>query len=149
MGSLSIENVAIKYGLYTFAGLVAFFFLMKIAGLFHITELRTLNLFIMIAGIWRALIFYKLNSRTQLPYLEGLGLGTLTGMVAVIPFAAFVLSYLLIDQSFMSMIIENEPFGEYLNPYNVSIIIALEGIFSGAIVSFGIMQYLKKGYVNA
>ncbi|MEQ9285389.1 MAG: hypothetical protein RIG77_00690 [Cyclobacteriaceae bacterium] len=146
---LTLENVAIKYGLYTFIGLVAFFLFMKFAGLFQITELRGLNFFIMVAGIWKALTYYKLNSRTHLSYLEGLGLGTLTGMVAVIPFAAFIMSYLLVDKQFMAMLIEREPFGEYLNPYNVSVLIALEGIFSGAMVAFGMMQYLKKKQINA
>jgi len=142
--SITIEKVAAKYGLLTFAGLSIYFLLMKFAGLFQITELRALNGVIMITGLWKALNYYKNNSISKLLYLEGLGLGTMTAMIAVIPFAAFIIIYLVIDTEFMAMLKVQEDFGQYLNPYILGSLIAFEGIFSGAIISFGMMQYLKK-----
>ena len=74
----SLENVAIKYGLYTTIGLVAYFLAMKIMGMVHIIELRTLNFIILVAGIIKATRFYRDHNQEQMTYLKGFGIGILT-----------------------------------------------------------------------
>ena len=54
-------------------------------------------------------------------------------------FVFFYVSFL--DTSLMTSIVENEPMGRFLNPYMVSFIIALEGVFSGLLVTFIAMNY--------
>jgi hypothetical protein len=38
---------------------------------------------------------------------------------------------------------QNEPMGRFLNPYIVSFIVALEGLFSGLLVTFVLINYLQ------
>jgi hypothetical protein len=141
--NLSVEKVAIKYGLIIFLSLVLYFFFMKLIGLFEIHELRGLNFFIMIAGIWKALTYYK--KKGNLEFFEGIGLGSLTALIGVIPFAIFIFFYLQVDSQFLANIVAHESFGQYFNPYILAFLIAFEGGISGVFVSFGMMQYLKKG----
>jgi len=140
---LTVEKVATKYGLMTFLGLTAYFLIMKFAGLFQIVELRYLNGLFMVIAIWKALNFYKKNSNSELTYFEGLGLGTMTAVVAAIPFGLFMLFYLIVDSNFMVVLQANEMFGQYLTPVAVGFLIAFEGLVSGVLISFMLMQYLK------
>ena len=137
-----IEKIAIKYGLIVFVGLTAYFLFMKMVGLFEIHELRGLNFFILFAGVWRALTYYK--NKYDLEYFEGIGLGALTAIIGVVPFAIFIFFYLHADTQFMANIIANEAYGQYMNPYILGFLVAFEGGISGVLVSFGMMQYLKK-----
>ena len=120
---------------------------MKFVGLFEIHELRGLNFFILIIGVWRALTYYR--KRKVLEFFEGIGLGSLTAFIGVIPFALFIFFYLQTDTQFMANIVANEAYGEYLNPYILAFLITFEGGISGVLVSFGMMQYLKKGHIRS
>jgi hypothetical protein len=140
--NISVERVAVKYGLIIFISLVAYFLFMKLVGLFEIHELRALNFFIMFAGIWKALTYYK--KETGLSFFGGIGLGSLTAIIGVLPFAIFIFFYLQADTQFMHNIVATEAFGQYLNPYILAFLIAFEGGISGVLVSFGMMQFLKK-----
>ena len=143
MRNLSLEKVAVKYGLIVFGSLVLYFLIMKWAGLFEIHELRSLNFIILIIGVWKALNYAK--KKSDLKYFEGIGLGALTSLIGVIPFALFIFFYLQADPQFLANIKATEAFGQYLNPYILAFLIAFEGGISGILVSFGMMQYLKKG----
>ena len=145
----SIERIAIRYGLITFLGLVVYFLLMKWLGLFEIHELRGLNFFILLAGIGAALKHYKENSNSEFMYFQGLSLGILTTLTAIIPFGVFVFFYLVLDVAFMQNLIANEPFGRFFNPFILSFLVVFEGIFSGGLMSFGFMQYMRKSHMVA
>lgn len=140
--NLSVEKVAIKYGLIIFLSLVLYFLFMKLVGLFEIHELRGLNFFILFGGVWQALTYYK--KKAGLDYFEGIGLGSLTALIGVVPFAVFIFFYLHADTQFMANIMATEVYGEYMNPYILAFLIAFEGGITGVLVSFGMMQYLKK-----
>ncbi len=147
--AVSLEKVALRYGLYTCAGLIVYFLMMKVIGLVHIIELRSLNLFIMLAGLWLSMNYYKRYSSSHMNYFEGIGLGALTAAIAVIPFSVFLLFYMLVDVGFMETIRANEDFGQWLNPYLLAFIITFEGMVSGLMASFVLMQYLKKKEAGA
>lgn len=143
----SIEALAIRYGLYTTAGLIIYFLLMKLFGLVHVVELRALNLFVLLSGIILALRTFKRQQGT-IDYLQGIGLGLMTSAIGVVAFALFVFIYLQIDSDLMKAIVQNESFGEYLNPYILAFVVALEGTASGFIATFVIMQYLKRSHLT-
>jgi len=144
----SIEKIAFRYGMLTLAGLLVYFFLMKFIGLIQVHELRALNLLILIGGISLALKKYREVSQTAPIYFQGLGLGILVSVFAVIPFGVFIFFYLVMDHQFLLYLQEHEAFGQYLNPYILSFLVAFEGIASGAMVSFGLMQYYKKSHIT-
>lgn len=138
-----IQIIALKFGMIILFFLIGFFFLMKLIGLVHIVELRSLNFFIMVAGVWLAIKAYKKDQPNGIAYMDGLGLGIRTILYAVIPFALFILIYLSVDTSFMESIRLNEMFGAYLNPFVLSFLIAFEGAISGFFIAYTILQYEK------
>jgi hypothetical protein len=141
---ITIEKTAEKYGLLTAIGLIALFFIMKILGVVHIIELRVLNFFVLAAGVVMALRYFSSIKPDSFTYFKGLGLGVLTGIVASIIFGLFIFVYTnFIDPAFMQAMIENEPFGQYLNPYIAAVAVAVEGIASGLILSFIVMNYME------
>lgn len=137
-----------NYGLKIAAGLIGFFLLMKIVGLVHIYELRFLNVFIQVGGIYYALKKFKETHGQHINYFRALVTGVATGAVASLIFAIFLFSYLMIDQSLMLDIIEKEPMGRYLNPYISAFMVALEGIFSGLLFTFILINYLPTDEVS-
>jgi len=143
----SVEALAIRYGLYTTAGLIAYFLLMKLLGLVLVVELRALNLLFLLTGIILALRAFKRQHGT-VEYLQGIGLGLMTSAIGVVTFALFVFVYLQMDPVLMESIVEKESFGEYLNPYILAFVVALEGTASGFIATFVIMQYLKRSHMT-
>jgi hypothetical protein len=56
--------------------------------------------------------------------------------------------YMQVDTDLMQSIIDNEPMGHYLNAYIASFIVALEGVFSGMLVTFVLLNYVGTDDVN-
>ena len=49
----------------------------------------------------------------------------------------------------MQGIIDNEPMGRYLNPYITAFMVALEGLFSGLLFTFIIINYIDTDEIIA
>jgi hypothetical protein len=137
-----------SYGLRIAAGLTAFFLIMKLVGLSHHVELRLLNLFILTGGVYMALKKFKQTHDDRLNYFRGLITGVATAAVGSLVFAFFLFLYMQLDADMMQFIIENEPMGRYMNPYIASFIVALEGVFSGLLVTFILINYVSTDEVN-
>lgn len=137
-----------NYGLKIAGGLIAFFLLMKVVGLVHNYELRFLNVFIQIGGIYFAIKKFKQTHEEHMNYFRALVTGVATGGIAAVLFAVFLFVYMQIDPALMEGIIKNEPMGQYLNPYITAFMVALEGFFSGLLFTFIIINYLETDDVN-
>ncbi|HNV28317.1 MAG TPA: DUF4199 domain-containing protein [Cyclobacteriaceae bacterium] len=137
-----------SYGLKIAGGLIVFFLLMKVVGLAHHYELRFLNVFIQVGGIFFALKKFKQTHEEHMNYFRALITGVATGAVASAVFAVFLFVYMSVDSAFMQGIIENEPMGRYLNPYITAFMVALEGLFSGLLFTFIIINYVDTDDVN-
>lgn len=137
-----------SYGLKIAGGLIVFFLLMKVVGLAHHYELRFLNVFIQVGGIFFALKKFKQTHEEHMNYFRALITGVATGAVASAVFALFLFVYMSVDSAFMQGIVENEPMGRYLNPYITAFMVALEGLFSGLLFTFIIINYVDTDDVN-
>jgi hypothetical protein len=143
------NQLHVNYGLKVAGGLIAYFLIMKFAGLLNVVELRLLNLFILVAGIYMALKKFQHSHGEHINYFRALITGVATGAIASLVFAAFLFLYVqFLDQSFMQYIIDHEPMGRFLNPYIVSFIVALEGVFSGLLVTFVLINYINTDEPN-
>lgn len=132
-----------NYGLRIASGLIVYFIIMKFLGLLHVVELRMLNLIILVAGVFFALRKFKSTHEDHLNYFRGLVTGVATSAIGSAGFAAFFFVYVsFIDTELMQYIIENEPMGRFLNPYISAFIVALEGVFSGLLVTFILINYM-------
>lgn len=142
------DRIPESYGLRIAAGLTGFFLIMKLIGLSHHVELRLLNLFILSGGVYMALKKFKQVHDERLNYFRGLITGVATAAIGSVVFAFFLFIYMQLDSDMMQFIIENEPMGRYMNPYIASFIVALEGVFSGLLVTFVLMNYVNSDEVN-
>jgi Protein of unknown function (DUF4199) len=145
----SPNRIPESYGLRIAGGLIAFFLIMRIVDLGHMTELRLLNLVILAAGIYLALKKFKATHSENLNYFRGIITGVATGAVASLIFGVFLFIYMKLDVGLMKTIVENEPMGRYLNPYIVAFIVVLEGFFSGLTVTFVILNWVATDEVSA
>lgn len=137
-----------NYGLRIAGGLIAYFLIMKMLGLAHHVELRLLNLFILVAGVYLGLRKFKEMHHHSLNYFRALVTGATISAIGAVVFALFLFLYMQLDSSFMQSVIDNEPMGRYLNAYTASFIVALEGMFSGFLVTFVIINYVHTDEVN-
>ena len=142
------NRIAENYGLKMAGGLIAFFLLMKVVGLAHIYELRFLNVFIQIGGIYFALKKFRQTHEDHLNYFRALITGVAAGAIGAVVFALFLFIYLSVDPGFMQAIIDKEPMGRYLNPYITSFMVALEGLFAGLLFTFIIINFVDTDDAN-
>lgn len=141
------EQIPQSYGLRIAVGLIGYFLIMQILGYAHVVELRLLNLFILVAGVWYALKRFR-ETHPEMSYFRALVTGVATAAIGALSFAAFLFIYMISNDALMQAIVENEPMGRFLNPYIVACIVALEGLFSGLLVTFILINYVETAEVN-
>lgn len=137
-----------NYGLKIAGGMIVFFIVMRLLGLHHHVELRVLNLLIQSTGVFYALKKFRSSHSDHLNYFRGLITGVATGAIGSAVFAVFMFLYMQFDTDLMQSIIDNEPMGHYLNPYIAAFMVALEGIFSGMLGTFVLLNYVGTDDVN-
>ena len=137
-----------SYGLRIAGGLIAYFLVMKFAGLNEIVELRLFNLLILVAGVYFALKKFKETHFKHLNYFIALATGVATAAIGSVLFALFLFVWMKVDANMMQSIIEKEPMGRYLNAYMAAFIVALEGVFSGLLVTFVLINYIHTDEVG-
>jgi hypothetical protein len=130
------------YGTLIFLGLTVYFFLMYAVGLVHVTELRFLNVIIMLAGVYYAVKQYRRTHDGVISYFRTLAVGTFAGAIGASTFALFIFLFLQFEGNLMESIRQNEAVGRYLNPYIASFAVLLEGIISGFGLSYLLGNYM-------
>lgn len=136
------RKIYIKYGILTYLGLMAYLGIMMLFGLHEHVELRVLNIIIIAFGVYQSIKKNKMESEGG--YVENLFHGFLTVAVAVFLFAVSTIVYLnWINPDFMEVVSAATMWGKLLTPQHIAFAIFFEGIASGFIISFAIMQYLK------
>ena len=137
-----------SYGLRIAIGLIVYFVVMHLIGYSHHIELRLLNLLILVTGVYLALKKFRETHEGHLHYFRALATGVSTAAIGSTIFAAFLFIYMNVDETLMKSIIDNEPMGRYMNPYIAAFIVALEGVFSGLLVTFILINFVATDEVN-
>lgn len=140
----SLQRVGLKTGLVTSLALLAYFFIMQALGLSHIIELRIFNFLILATGICYGINKLKSEEHEDDFYLKGLAEGIVITAVSLVPFALVISLYLeYFNASLMDYIRESVAMGEFINGFVIFFVIAMEGLASGAVITFCAMQYFK------
>ncbi|HMJ71031.1 MAG TPA: DUF4199 domain-containing protein [Cyclobacteriaceae bacterium] len=142
------NKIPLNYGIKIAGGLTVYFFLMVFIDKGHHVELRLLNLVILAAGIFFGLKKFKDTHEDHINYFRALVTGVSIGAVGSAIFGALLFVYLKIDSSFMEVMMQNEQMGIHLNPYMASFIVVLEGVFSGLLVTFVLINWVTTDDVN-
>jgi hypothetical protein len=139
-----MNTIALKVGLWMFAGYAAFFLLMYAIGLGHRSELRVFNGVIQIAGLYYAIkLYYKNNPEHISNYLYGVAQGMKVTGVSVIAFSIFMCLFLYMNPSLMQTIQQYSFMGDYLNPFTATMFIVTEGVVIGIIASYILTRILE------
>ena len=141
----SVERNGFTIGLITSAALVAYFFIMKAAGLEKVLELRFFNFIIAAIGIAYGINKLKNDLNQDEFYLKGWAQGIYISTVCVVSFSIFMSIYIMyFDPTLLESIRENTNIGASMNTFTLFISLIMEGMAGGAIITFAAMQYLKR-----
>lgn len=141
---MNTTKIIVSHALKIYLGIVLFFFLMKLLGLDHITELRLLNFIFVFWGINGAIKKNILKNNTN-HYLSNFYIGFATSILGVILISVSLTFYLFyIQPSFINTIEDLNMWGANLSPPLVAFAILVEGLASSIIITFILMQYWKK-----
>jgi len=142
------DRIPQSYGVRIAIGLIVYFVVMHLVGLAHVVELRLLNLLILVAGVYLALKQFRESHADHLNYFRALITGVSTAAIGSSIFAVFLFIYMSADAALMESIRQNEPMGRYMNAYIASCVVALEGLFSGLLVTFILINFVATDEVN-
>lgn len=132
-----MKKIAINYGLLLLVSFVGLFLFMHEVIQTQNYHLRILNGFAHIGLLYLAIRRYRReNPDTINNYVSGVIAGMYTSIVGVLPFAVFVMFYLIGDVAFMTYIQETIPIGKYFNPFTATLFIFTEGIAVSLIGSY-------------
>ncbi|HSI90994.1 MAG TPA: hypothetical protein VK927_07745 [Adhaeribacter sp.] len=142
--SSSLEKTGIWYGFLAGLCLIVFGIILQLTNLIHVPLLRFGFLLINIFFICLSIYSLKQGRDGNLHYLHGIGVGSITSIVATLMFAFFTLINVMVFGSDIIDVLRDEyAFGEYITLSSVFMTITMIGIVGGAITSFIAMQYFK------
>jgi hypothetical protein len=135
-----MKKIALRYGLFMFAGFTGFFLLMHLIGQSANTGLRMFNGVIHLSFIYMAIRAYRATYPDSAGnYMSGVATGMYASLFGVFGFVIFMLLFLVYNPSFLETIGESSSFGkvqEYLTPITASLFILTEGIAVSLIGSY-------------
>ncbi len=136
-----MTKIAVKFGLIFFAALLVYFLLMRSLDLSDNFDFRVFNGLFQSVIIYLALRTYSRKFPQDWNYLTGVITGVLTSLIGVLPFAIFQILHLNMNVGFMNHLKENVPYiGQYLNPFYASLIVLVEGMAVGMVLSYICMR---------
>lgn len=137
------KDFTVRYGLRMFAAVAGLFVLTNLLGLGHITELRALNIFIVIYFTSK-LAQKNVIEDDRIGYLKNLSSLFFANVVnVVLCIVGFTIYVELIQPDYMSVVQSTFSWGHFDHLFQVCLALLMEGMAAGAVVSFGVMQYWK------
>lgn len=146
-----MKNIALKYGLWLFAGLTAFFLLMHLTGYSDNYDLRILNSIIHLSVIYLAIRAYRLQLEDSVNnYLSGVAMGMYTSAIGVTLFTVFMFLFMRFNMEFTEGVIANfELSDRFVMPIGASMFIFVEGIATSLIGSYIITRIIDMRMAKA
>ncbi|MEH0156072.1 DUF4199 domain-containing protein [Limibacter armeniacum] len=141
---MSDNKIEWKHGLLMAFCLICYFLGMKWAGFFERMELRIFNFIIHLIYVLKAVREYRKKYPEHFNYFNGFIVGILTTAIGVLCFAFFLFIYFNLQPDDMSQLREKASHGSYLTPLSLSIIIVMEGLGTGIVISYIVMRYVGR-----
>lgn len=123
-------------------GLILYFLVSYFAGFVHIVELRLLNFAILGLGVYYALRQFQRSHGGQINYFRGLVTGIATAAIGTSTFVIFLFTLFKLDPSLYQSVVKDGPMGQYLNAYTAAFAVWMEGVFSGFMATFILMNFI-------
>lgn len=137
------KDYTYRYGYYMFLSVTAFFFLMKFLYLDHYASLRAFN-FVFIIYFTNKLAETNLIENNKVNYLVNFRSLVVANTLNILLCTLGLIIYLsYFNPAYTQLLGENLLFGNNLSLFEICIALCIEGMASGVIVSFIVMQYWK------
>lgn len=138
---ISIPSIGLRYGIIASVLMIIYFIIIVLVGLSDVEVVRFLSHIFIIVAVILAIGTFKRSRNGHMPYLPGLGIGFVVGLVASVLYAAFIFLYAhFIDQNFQQSLRAQDYFGARLSPMALAGSITLLGIVAGAFTSYVLMM---------
>ena len=145
---VTLERVAIRYGLYTAAGFIGFLLCSVHFHAVRVLALEVPNYLILLAGLLGAMRYYQRHTSHPLLYLKGIALGTLTTLVSLVPYTLFLTGYLSwIDPALLPASF-HYPASEEPNAFEMALANFIEGMALGWLLSYILIQLVRIGHAD-
>lgn len=144
-------RISRKNGLLLGALLIAYFLLMKAFGLGHNYYLRAFNAVLVLLMMQQGIKAYRqfLESEKYGTFFELFKLTMRTAFIGISVFSVFLAVYLdILDPNFMAEIATMESTSPFLSPVSVVGIVFIEGLGSAFVLSYLLIQAMKKKTVE-
>lgn len=143
------DKLGLRYGIIAGVAMILYFFILKLLGLDHIEELRFVRYLFLGIAVIIAIATYKRSNNGHMPYLPGLGIGFVIGLVSCLLYGAFTFLYMnYVDQEFQNTLRTSDFFGAGLSPVMLFASNALFGIVGGAFTAYIFMMLYDRSGGN-
>lgn len=138
---IPVRGLALRYGGLAFGLMLLYFFVVNALGLQRSEAARFGSHAFTVLAAFLAVRAYKAQASGPAPYLPGLGLGFLVGLVGSGLFAAFVMLYAnVFSSSYQVELREQTYFGAALGSGVLAASVVLFGVVLGSLTSYTLMM---------
>ncbi|PSR56452.1 hypothetical protein AHMF7605_24620 [Adhaeribacter arboris] len=139
--TISTESFGIRYGIIAAAAMIAYFLFINVINLQDMEVVRfASNIFILVAVIW-AINAYKNRSRGPMPYLPGLAVGFLVGLISSVLYAFFIYVYAkFLNPDYATVLKTQDYYGSVLSPMMLAGAITILGTAVGTMTGYIMMM---------
>ncbi|MDQ3291278.1 MAG: DUF4199 domain-containing protein [Bacteroidota bacterium] len=139
--TISTESFGIRYGVISAVAMIAYFLFINVINLQDIEIVRfASNIFIIIAVVW-AINTFKSRFSGPLPYLPGLALGFLVGLIGSVLYAFFIYVYAkFLNPDYATVLKTQDYYGSVLSPMMLAGAITILGTAVGTMTGYIMMM---------
>ena len=145
--SLSSKNLGIRYGIFASLAMMAYFFIVNLLHLEQVEVIRfASNIFILLAVVFAiGALRKKYQGQGPVPYLPGLALGFLVGLIGSVLYAAFIYIYAkFINPDYAAILETQDYYGSKLPPLMLAGAITILGTAVGTMTGYILMMAFDK-----
>ncbi len=137
----SITGLGVRYGIMACIFMIIYFIIMVLIGLSNFEIVRFLSHVFVIVAVIMAINAFRRSGDGFIPYLPGLGIGFVVGLVGSVLYAAFIFLYAhYIDQEYQQSLRTQDYFGSFLSPLALAGSITLLGLVVGSFTGYTYMM---------
>ena len=136
------------YGAFIAIGLIAYFWICYLLGVIHVLELRIFNFVIMCAGVYLAMKQFRRTHNGHLNYFKALSIGVATSFIGTSAFVFFLFILFNLNREIYQTVVKAAPMGIHLNAWIATSAVWFEGMFSGFMATFLLVNAIDTDSVN-
>jgi len=138
------DRTGVRYGIFAGIIMIIYFLLLSALGINDKDEARIAAYIFIILAVMMAIVKYKKKHGNVMPYLPGLGIGFVIGLVSSLLYGIFIMIYTnYIDAEYENTLRTQDYFGG-LSPVMLCMAYALMGLVVGAFSAYILMMLYDK-----